>query len=263
MKIIVGVKELYDLKIWFTNYVSTFKFSNPDLQQNINLKEEHTKLVCRDIILIGKQLGLNDDELRFAEILALFHDIGRFEQYARYRTFLDSKSVDHAELGIQILKKYNVLNQFDDEMKNLIISSIRYHNKPLLPEIETGTCLFYTKLLRDADKLDIWRVVIDYYNRKNGKKNDTIILDLPDTQGISHKVYDDLINRKTVDVKDVNNLNDLKLLQTGWIFDINFEPSVSYIKDHRYLERMREVLPESDEVKEIFDVVDLFCTENK
>ncbi|MCE5345023.1 MAG: HD domain-containing protein [Bacteroidales bacterium] len=252
---------LSDLKIWFTEYVHTFNFSNPDLQRNIDLKEEHTKQVCYDIILIGKELGLNDNELRFSEIIALFHDLGRFEQYARYRTFLDSKSEDHAELGIKTLQKHNVLNQFDDELKNLILSSIRYHNQPALPKNESQTCLFYTKLLRDADKLDIWRVVIDYYNRKNGKKNDTISLDLPDTPGISEKVYWDIIHKKTVNIKDVNNINDLKLLQTGWIFDINFKPTADYIKSHRYLEKMREVIPESNEIEEIFKVIHTFCVE--
>jgi len=263
MNIIVGETKLSDLKIWFTEYVHTFIFCNPDLQRNIDLKEEHTRHVCYDIILIGKELGLNENELRFAEIIALFHDLGRFEQYARYRTFLDGKSVDHAELGVEILEKHNILNQFDDGLKNLIISTIRYHNQPVLPKNETETCLFYTKLLRDADKLDIWRVVIDYYSRKNGKKNDTISLDLPDTPEISEKVSQDIIHRKTVSINDVKNMNDLKLLQTGWIFDINFKPTVDYIKSHRYLERMREVLPESDIIKEIFEVIHTFCLEQE
>ncbi|MCE5344992.1 MAG: HD domain-containing protein [Bacteroidales bacterium] len=258
----MDVKELYDLKIWFTNYVSTFNFSNPDLQQNINLKEEHTKQVCRNIILIGKQIGLNDDELRFAEILALFHDLGRFEQYSKYRTFMDSRSEDHALLGIKILEKHNVLRQFDDELKDLILSSIRYHNQSLLPQNAEKRHLFYIKLLRDADKLDILRIVVGYYSGSMGKKNDTISLEMPDTPGISQEVYKSLILGKTVNIKDVNNLNDLKLLQTGWVFDINFKPTMDYIKRQRSLERMQEVLPQSDEIKRIFNMVFAFETKN-
>jgi hypothetical protein len=106
--------------------------------------------------------------------------------------------------------------------------------------------------LRDADKLDIWRTLIGYYYKKNGKRNNSLTLDLPDTSGISEEVYLDLMNNRIVNIKSVRNLNDLKLLQTGWIFDINFGPTLAYIKKHRYLEKIRAVLPDSREIDEIF-----------
>ena len=185
MKIAVDKKTLADLKNWFTSYVQTFKYNDLELQPYIDLKEDHTGRVGQEILNIGKKLGLNDDELRLAEIIALLHDIGRFEQYARYRTFMDRKSEDHAELGIKILEKYGVLEQFDDAIRDVILRSIKYHNRPSLPRKETETCLFFSKLLRDADKLDIWKVVIDYYHRKDGKRNGAIELDLPDRPGFS------------------------------------------------------------------------------
>jgi len=70
-------------KDWFFNYVQTFKDGDKELKQNVVLKEEHTKRVCKEIVGIGKQLGLNDNDLRLAEIIALLHDVGRFEQYSR------------------------------------------------------------------------------------------------------------------------------------------------------------------------------------
>ncbi len=243
-----------DINYWFADYVQTFKHGDKELQQNIVLKEEHTKRVCKEIVNIGKQLGLNDDELRLAKIIAILHDVGRFVQYTRYKTFVDRQSEDHAELGIKILKKYGVLNRFDKSTKKLIIRTIRYHNRAALPQNETGLCLFYTKLLRDADKLDIWKVVTDYYSQKSGKRNTAIELDLPDTFGFSDEVYQDLINRRIVDIKHVKNLNDFKLLQIGWIFDINFEPTLHSIRSRHYLEMIRDVLPETDKIQEIFDV---------
>ncbi len=247
-----------DIKNWFYNYVHTFKYDDYTLQRNINLKEDHTKRVCKEILNIGKQLGLNNDELRLAEIIALLHDVGRFEQYARYKTFNDQQSENHAELGTKILERYDVLNQLDDPLKNLVLQSIKYHNRPSLPQKETETCLFFSKLLRDADKLDIWRVVTDYYNKKKDERNEVIELGLPDTPKFSEKVYKDLMNKKIVDIKHVKNLNDLKLLQTGWIFDINFKPSLQLIQERHYLEMIRDVLPKSEKIQEIFDVIHLF-----
>jgi len=48
-----------------------------------------------------------------------------------------------------------------------------------LPCEETETYLLYSRLIRDVDKLDIWRVVTDYYNSGNAKRNVAMVLELP------------------------------------------------------------------------------------
>jgi HD superfamily phosphohydrolase YqeK len=261
VKIAVDNKALADLKNWFTSYVQTFKDNDTELQQNIDLKEHHTERVCQEILSIGKKLGLNAAELRLAEIIALLHDIGRFEQFARYRTFMDRHPVDHAELSTKILGKSGVLKQFNDATRKVILRAIKNHNRPSLPRKETGTCLFFSKLLRDADKLDNWKVITDYYHRKDESRNGAIELGLPDTPGFSEEVYQDLMNKRIVDMKHVRNLNDLKLFQTGWIFDIRFKPTFDSVKKRRYLEMMRKVLPESKEINEIFDVIHIYLVD--
>jgi len=258
MKIIMDKKIVRDLKKWFTDYIDTFKYDNNELQKNINIKREHTERVIEEIIYIGKQLGLNNNELNLAEIIALFHDIGRFEQYDRYKTFSDNKSENHAELGIMILTRYNVLGNLDEEIQNLILRSIRYHNLPSLPGEETETYLFYSRLIRDADKLDIWRVVTDYYHRVNGQRNIALELELPDTPGFSVEVYKAMMNKQIVNLNHVKNINDIKLLQAGWIYDINFNPTFESVKNRRYLEKIREVLPESKEIDQVFAIVNSY-----
>jgi putative nucleotidyltransferase with HDIG domain len=246
------------MKTWFTSYLGTFKFDNYDLQKNIDIKREHSERVMEEIVNIGKQLGLNDNELNLAEIIALYHDIGRFEQYDRYKTFSDHKSENHAELGTKILVKNNVLGILDKEIQKLILCSIKYHNLASLPSEETKICLFYSRLIRDADKLDILRVVTDYYHRKNDERNSALVLELPDTPGISEEVYAALMNRQIVDMKHVNNINDIKLLQAGLIYDINFKPTFECIRNRRYMESLRDALPESTEIAEIFDIINSY-----
>jgi len=253
MKISITRENLDELNYWFTNYVHTFQNSDSEIQQNIDMKEGHTKRVCKEIVIIGKQLGLNDDEQRLAEIIGLLHDIGRFEQYSRYKTFMDKKSENHAELGIKILAKFDVLKSFDKPVQEIILQAIKHHNRSSLPLGETDRWLFYAKLIRDADKLDILKVVTDYYYQP--KINRAIELDLPDTPGFSEEVYRDLICKRTVDMKYVRNLNDIKLLQVGWIFDINFQPTIDSIIERRYLDLILGVLPKSKKMDEIFEVV--------
>ena len=246
---------------WFASYVQGFKSGNPDWQPNIILKEEHTRRVCKEILDIGRKIGLSDEDLRLAEVIALFHDIGRFEQFARYQTFVDRNSVNHAVLGVKILKENGVLNRLDRSIRDLILRAILYHNRFALPQKETEKCLFFAKLLRDADKLDIWRVLIDYYCREDGKRNAVIELGLPDTPGISSDVYKDLIEGRIVDVAHLRNLNDFKLLQIGWIYDINFVQTFQYVQERGYLEMIRDVLPNSEKIAEIFNVVQAYMNE--
>ncbi len=246
---------MQSLKDWFYKYINTFSSLQKNVLENIQLKKMHTKRVCEEISQIGRKLGLKEEELRFSELTALFHDIGRFEQYARYKTFADYKSENHAELSVKILKKSGVLNCLNDSLRDLIYRIVSYHNRAYLPERETDTCLFYTKLLRDADKLDIWRVLTDYYLHKDGISNSALELELPDTPELSDEVYEAVINKNIVDAHDILNLNDFKALQVAWIFDINFKPTLEAVISRNYIEIICSVLPASDRVNTIRSVI--------
>ena len=64
-------------------------------------------------MLIGKELNLKEKDLILAQTMALLHDIGRFEQYAKYRTFVDKDSVNHAELSVKVIDSNNILESLD------------------------------------------------------------------------------------------------------------------------------------------------------
>lgn len=74
------------LKHWFEDYTREFSSEDPDFQENIDLKTEHTRRVCEAVLDIGESLDLSDEDLCMAEVTALMHDIGRFEQYKKFGT---------------------------------------------------------------------------------------------------------------------------------------------------------------------------------
>lgn len=246
-----------DLARWFGGYVQTFKSGDPADDRNIVLKEEHTHRVCREIRDIGGALGLDEDDLRLAGVMALFHDLGRFPQYAEFGTFSDWRSCDHAALSVKVLLEDGVLDDLDPSERDLILKAISYHNKASLPDGESDRCLLFSKLLRDADKLDIWSVLLDYYQRRKaeGYRNEALELDLPDDPRVSEEVRRDLLAGEIVKMKNLKSLNDFKLLQASWVFDIYFWPALVAVRDRRYLEQTPEHLPDSEEVDQIFGLL--------
>ena len=151
--------QLHELDDWFHNYVRNFYSSISDIDANIRKKEEHTEYVRRIIREMGEELGLSEDLLNTAEVIGLFHDLGRFEQYTQYQTFDDNKSLNHALLGVELLQQNALLTEFPSEIQDLICTAIEYHNVPQMPDGLEGNPKLMTQLLRDADKVDIYRVV--------------------------------------------------------------------------------------------------------
>jgi hypothetical protein len=74
-------------------------------------------------------------------------------------------------------------------------------------------------------------------------------------------VIEDLTNSQIVNIKHVKTLNDFKLLQAGWIFDINFDATFSAVRSRRYLDMIFQALPDSDKIQELFKLIQIYLTE--
>jgi hypothetical protein len=242
------------LKAWFAEYLRRFASEDPVLQENLDLKAEHTRRVCEAARDIGRSVDLSEEDLCLVEASALLHDIGRFEQYRRYRTFADHKSENHAELGVKVIKTNRVLEPLDSAAAHIILRVVEGHNRSALPVGEEERCLFFLKLIRDADKIDIWRVVTEYYRHAATKRNRSIELDLPDLDRVSTSVYEALMKGKLVQMSDLQTLQDFKLLQIGWIYDVNFRRTFQIVQENKYLETIRNALPQNSScIREVYE----------
>ena len=243
-------ENLKRLKIWFDEYVSGYCTDDSEYNYPFRLKKNHTKRVCENIILIGKAMNLSDDELMLAETMALFHDIGRFEQYVKYGTFSDIASENHAKLSLQQMAIHGVLSENTKDEKRLITKAIAYHNVAALPDAKDEKELFYMRLLRDADKLDIWKVVVDYYHERDNFKSSAIELNLPDDPIWSGKILEAVMNKQIARMQDLKTLNDFKLLQISWVFDLNFSPSFKVLENRKYLHQIEATLPQLPDIED-------------
>jgi hypothetical protein len=240
--------DLIFFKKWFSDYCKSFYSSDIEDQKNISLKEHHTYNVCKNIIGIAKELSPSNNQIVLAETIALFHDIGRFPQYEKYKTFRDSISVNHGLLGSRILIEKNVLQNLSESEQEIIIQSVKFHNAFSTPKKEKKEIIFFVRLLRDADKLDIWRVFTEYYENPGKNSPSAVCLGLPDTAEYSEDILSCLYKKKIVSLTKIKTLSDFKLLQLSWVYDLNFKPSFRLLIERDYLNRIISTLPQTREI---------------
>lgn len=238
--------DLLYFKNWFEMYVKQFCTGNERIDSAICLKVTHTKNVALEILGLANSLNLDAEHCYLAEIVAIFHDIGRFEQYLRYHTYSDQKSEDHAKLGLEVIASTGVISRLPLYEQELVRNVVAHHNRASLPQGDDQKFLLLLKLLRDADKIDILHVVTEHYAGFN--RNEAINIGLSDSTEISTKIIDSILDSRLADVNDMKTVNDFKLLQVGWVFDLNFPRTYQIFKQRRYLEKLSAALPQTDTV---------------
>ncbi|MBT1075953.1 HD domain-containing protein [Geobacter grbiciae] len=251
----MDTSSLAGLHRWFADYCRTFHNDNEEHNRNIRLKEEHTAKVCAVMEVLSDSLALSPEDRRIAVAVALFHDIGRFEQYRRFRTFKDSSSVNHAELGGRVLAEGKVLAGLPEEEQRLIIGAVGLHNVFRIPAMLGDRQRLFLRLIRDADKLDIWRVFIEFYGQPAEERASAVSLGFPDIPEYTPAVLDTLLRGGMVDLAKLRTLNDFKLLQLSWVFDLNFPCSRELVRERGYVELLADTLPRTKDVGRAIGVV--------
>jgi len=253
--------QIDKLKTWFDRYVAGFYGDDGYVNANLKLKEVHSRRVCHEMQYLAGELALEPDRARLAEAIALLHDVGRFEQFVKYRTYNDPRSVDHSRLALEVLRGHNVLEQLEQREMTIIEKAIEYHGLKALPDGLDGELALFCKLIRDADKLDIYRVVADNYQSFHRDPAGFVLeLELPDEPGYSREVVEDILHERPTDYSRLRTLNDMKLLQLGWVFDINFNATLRRIRQRGFLEMICGFLPQTDDTnavrRKVFSYVD-------
>lgn len=249
-------EQLEKFRAWFDNYVTGFYGDDEYVNANIELKDKHSRRVCEEMLYLADELGLSDNQRRVAEASALLHDIGRFEQFIKYRTYNDPRSVNHCLLGLEVLGKMKVLDGLGRGEKEIIEKAIEYHGLTELPAGLDGEVLLFSQLLRDADKLDIFYVVIAYYDEYALNPNHfKLEVELPDEPWYSQNVLELVLNGHRMDYHILKNWNDMKLCQLSWIYDINFAETLRRIKQRKYVEKIISHLPKNEEIAKVKESV--------
>src|SRR5690606_12161472 len=103
------------LALWYETYTTEFLNGPESVCSVIKHKYEHTKRVCSEICILCESIDTGDTFTSLACITALLHDIGRYEQFRTFNTFSDYRSINHADLGLEIIDRFNLLSGISPE----------------------------------------------------------------------------------------------------------------------------------------------------
>lgn len=243
--------QLNGLFSWFDRYVEPFLATDEEGIKNIQLKIEHTKKVCEAMALLSEGEGLSENESNIAAAVALLHDVGRFPQYRQWRTFRDSDSDNHARLAIEVIREKNILNGVDPNEQILIEEAVRFHNLLEPPATFKSFTRKYIDMIRDADKLDIWRVFVELLAQKPEERATAALLDLKDLpEAVSDVCVATLDSGNIVKLDSATCINDFKLLQISWVYDLTCKTSRRILLERGYITSLASSLPERSDIRQ-------------
>jgi hypothetical protein len=166
--------------------------------------------------------------------------------------------VDHALLGLKVINSSGVLSILPKKERNLIRKSTWHHNKYKIPVTEKAEVTLFSKLIRDADKLDILRIVTEHFETRDQHPNQALDFGQTDELGLTEEAVADILQERMVRIAALKTLGDMRLMYSSWIFDINFPITLAYVKERGYLERLLADLPIEPEISQVRDFLKVY-----
>lgn len=237
---------------WLSSFISTFRNEKGDLDPLLELKRSHTERVADNCRRITKELGWNGPLQERAISAAILHDTGRFPQYATWGTFYDGASADHGALGEKVLRESFPWPDPEGEDAFVILEGVRLHNRRTLPENIAPSALPVVRIVRDSDKIDVFRIVREHV--KEGRISDLLPRIDPEG-GYSPAVVDEVGRTGRGSYQNVRSTADFLLLQLSWIFDLNYAPAYRMLEEEGAFSWILEQLPPDPDLAPFFEKV--------
>lgn len=224
--------DIQKARLVFKEFIN--KYDNQE-DFGFNLKVVHTYFVSNNAKELATKLNLSEEDIQLAELIGLLHDIGRFEEI-RVMNGFNSAKFNHATYASKMLFEDNLIRKFieDDKYDYIIKNAIENHNRLKIEENLDDRSLLHARIIRDADKLDNYRVKKEekieeiFAGRVNSKE------ELEESL-ISDKVYETVLLNKCVDIHDRNYPLDYWICVLAFTFDLYFKETLQIVKDNNYI----------------------------
>lgn len=215
-------------KIAFKNFVE--KYKDEDML-SFKLKTVHTYHVAEAAKTIATKLGLSKEDIELAELIGLLHDIGRFDEL-KITGGMDNSKFNHGMYGSKLLFEDGLIRNFieDNKYDDIIKRAVENHNKLHIDTDLSERELLHVKIVRDADKLDNYRVKrqekVESVFPGQVKSSEEI-----ENSKISNEVFETILNKRLVDIHDRHYPLDYWLCILAFVFDMYFPVTFQMMKD--------------------------------
>ena len=233
----------------FDKYVNNYDMNIPE----ISYKYYHSYRVMDNMIILAKNMNFSYDDINLAKCIGLLHDIGRFEQFAKYHNF-DDNLFDHGYYGVKIIKETNILPTFNikEADYDVIYKAIENHNKYQIDNSLNKRELLFAKMIRDADKLDI------LYSLNNSEIKSVIF---EDDSIIRDKTKNAFFKNKPIRTNGTFTINENIVTMFAFIYDINFNLSLDIVKHKNYYQKIYNRLKDKKKFKIYIDHINQYINE--
>ena len=235
----------------------TTEKKNHILEFDLTAELKHAVVVSNLAFSVASELELNKRECYELAIAGMLHDIGRFEQVRIYHTFIDSASVDHAMFGADLLFQEGRLEQLvpdaqqvlTEKERRILEISIRNHNRYRIEESLTEDEQAYCHILRDADKIDIFRVNCDTPLQEIYNASTEELLNA----GVSEDVKECFLRRTAVERSIRRTVIDHLVGHICLTFELVYPASTRIAREQGYVDRLLSFQSANPETREWFD----------
>lgn len=215
----------------------------------LQIKLVHTRNVlenARTIVTSAEHAELTGPVARAALLAALYHDVGRFEQFARFGTFRDADSLNHGCLASKLIRTQKFLDDEAPQVRRLARIGVCLHNRyhlPKLGELE----LLVTNVVRDADKLDIFRVMAQHLNAAV-PAGDVVLHVKNEPECWTPAVAETILRGEVPGYGDLRYINDFRMLLVSWFKDLGFACSRTMLARSGHVEAVLAGLPNNPDL---------------
>ena len=189
----------------------------------------------------------NEEEIVIIQLIALFHDIGNFEQ--KNHNYLDNPNEDSTMKSIEILFDEGLIRKITEDTKydNIIKLAIFCHNKDGLPKNIDEKTICICNIMKDVYRLEELRMVINYPYIDN--RIDTY----PSTL-----VYNDFKLFRPLNNKMSDNNADNILICLSNLFGLNYKISYSLVVEKEYVEKIiNSLIFEDRKIEKFFKQIEV------
>lgn len=267
------------IKKTFQEYTDRYDSTNP----KIKLKIDHTYRVADLCEQIAQSLELSAAEVDLAWLSGMLHDVGRFEQLRRYNTFSDAQSIDHARFAVELLYDEGLIADYVPEISTTeLVADARTwrsmgganesptaqsEDMPLSDILQTlriaigehsayriqkgldERTRMFCQILRDADKVDIFRVICDTpMEEVYGFQTKDIL-----RSAITLEVMQAFYEHHAVLRKLKKCPADYIVAHGSLTFELVYPESLRIAKEQGYLKQMMSFQSENPDTAEIFE----------